>query len=181
MLKHESIPAETVALTLGDGTPAVIRPLVPTDEAKLVEGLQRLSPESRIRRFLFEKSTFTPGEIQHLAHPDGCTQIALVLAILNEMGQEVDKVAVARCFRNPQESQFGEVAVATVDEWQGLGIGTALIKQLARCCRQHGILYWVATLFSGNTPMRKLLQRVGGEVFRETIGASVVQETYELR
>jgi len=56
-----------------------------------------------------------------------------------------------------------------------------LIKQLARCCRQHGILYWVATLFSGNTPMRKLLQRVGGEVFRETIGASVVQETYELR
>ena len=45
------IAARTSVLTLKDGSRVLLRPAGPTDRALLVEGFERLSPESRYRRF----------------------------------------------------------------------------------------------------------------------------------
>ena len=44
--------------TLRDGAAVVIRPIEPEDREAIVEGFERLSPESRYRRFFGPMATF---------------------------------------------------------------------------------------------------------------------------
>ncbi len=80
----------------------------------------------------------------------------------------------------PAEDAFAEVAITTVDEWQGLGIGTILIRTLAREARGAGITRWRAVFFSSNQLTEKLLQRVGEKVIQRGFGAGAVDTVYEL-
>ncbi len=62
----------------------------------------------------------------------------------------------------PEEAaKLVEVALTTVDDWQGVGIGTALATDLARRCSDAGITSWNATFFMGNKGSRKCLARSG--------------------
>ena len=40
---------------LSDGTPGIVRPIVPSDREALAAGFENLDPDSRIRRFFFNK------------------------------------------------------------------------------------------------------------------------------
>ena len=51
---------------LRDGTTGIVRPISPVDAGPLADGLRRLSPESRVRRFLYEKYAFTERELRDL-------------------------------------------------------------------------------------------------------------------
>ncbi|MEA2283671.1 MAG: hypothetical protein QOK21_4278, partial [Solirubrobacteraceae bacterium] len=57
------------ALTLRDGSRIVIRPIEPDDRDDLREGFERLSPESRYRRF------FSPVPRLSERHLDYLTQV----------------------------------------------------------------------------------------------------------
>ena len=45
------VAARTSQVTLRDGSRVIIRPAIPADRELLAEGFERLSPESRYRRF----------------------------------------------------------------------------------------------------------------------------------
>ena len=47
----EAMPLERFELTLRDGTPVIVRPLIPEDRDSLAEAYRRLSPEARYHRF----------------------------------------------------------------------------------------------------------------------------------
>jgi RimJ/RimL family protein N-acetyltransferase len=117
-------------LSLRDGTPAMIWPLLPTDSQALREMFRRLSPESRQRRFLSALSDLDDAMIQRLVgQVDGVHHIALVLVVLPPDGEEWP-VAVARLVQDPADPASAEVAFTVADEWQGRGVGTALAEAL---------------------------------------------------
>ena len=117
-------------LSLRDGTPAMIWPLLPIDGEALREMFRRLSPESRQRRFLSSLSDLDDAMIQRLVGKvDGVHHIALVLVVLPPDGEEWP-VGVARLVQDPADPASAEVAFTVADEWQGRGVGTALAKAL---------------------------------------------------
>jgi RimJ/RimL family protein N-acetyltransferase len=122
-----TLPGE---LSLRDGTPAMIWPLLPTDGQALREMFRRLSPESRQRRFLSALSDLDDAMIQRLVGGvDGVHHVALVLVVLPPDGEEWP-VAVARLVQDPADPASAEVAFTVADEWQGRGVGTALAEAL---------------------------------------------------
>jgi L-amino acid N-acyltransferase YncA len=53
------------------------------------------------------------------------------------------------------------VAVTVVDAWQGRGLGTALLRRLARRSREEGITTWTAAVLAENEPMLAIFRRLG--------------------
>jgi GNAT superfamily N-acetyltransferase len=166
---------------LRDGTNAIIRPIEPADTAKLVAGLQRLSRESRVARFFYAKTELTPAELRQFTDRNPDRHIALGLAIADDSDHELDAVGIIHCFRDGRGSSSGEVAFAVVDEWQRLGIGTALIQQLALHCWDCGIKSWRATFLRTNLAPLKLLARVADELVTSENGAGAITVHCRLR
>ena len=117
-------------LSLHDGTPAMIWPLLPTDGKALREMFRRLSPQSRQRRFLSALSDLDDAMIQRLVGGvDGVHHIALVLVVLPLDGEEWP-VGVGRLVQDPADPASAEIAFTVADEWQGHGVGSALVEAL---------------------------------------------------
>jgi GNAT superfamily N-acetyltransferase len=115
---------------LRDGTPAMIWPLLPTDAEMLREGFRRLSPDSRQRRFLMALGELDDPMIRLLVDSvDGVHHIALLLIALPPEGEE-GPVGVAHLVQGPADPASADIAVTVLDDWQGRGVGTALVSAL---------------------------------------------------
>ena len=60
-----------------------------------------------------------------------------------------------------------EVAFAIVDEYQGQGIGAALLRHLAAIARNAGIEQLIAEVLPDNLPMLKLFEKSGFPMSRK--------------
>jgi RimJ/RimL family protein N-acetyltransferase len=140
-----------------DGRTIVVRPLEPDDKPLLVEGLKQMSEESRYRRFLAPKPSFTAAELAYLTEVDHHDHEALI-AIESESG---DPVGVARYVRDAAQPQVAEAALAVVDEWQHRGVGTTLLRHLIGRARQEDVRRFRATVLSDNQAMFRLLDQPG--------------------
>jgi RimJ/RimL family protein N-acetyltransferase len=72
-----------------------------------------------------------------------------------------------------------EVAFAVVDEYQGQGIGAALMRHLAAIARGAGLRRLMAEVLPENTPMLKVFEKCGLP-FNTTREAGVVHVALEL-
>ena len=59
------------------------------------------------------------------------------------------------------QSGQAEVAFAVVDQYQGQGIGAALMRHLAVIAREAGLKELIAEVLPENTPMLKVLKNSG--------------------
>jgi RimJ/RimL family protein N-acetyltransferase len=133
-----------------------IRPIERADVAGLSDFYARLSPESRRRRFLScgtrldreLAATFTQGEGSGF------------VGILDEPGPNDGSVG-AHASVQPDDNDAAEIAFAVADEFQGHGIGTALMKAVVQHAGRVGLLRLNAMLFAENVPMRRLLRNAG--------------------
>jgi RimJ/RimL family protein N-acetyltransferase len=142
---------------LRDGEQIVIRPIRPEDRAELAAGMQRLSPESRYRRFLTPASELSAAQLSYLTEVDHSDHEALV-ALEPETGHGI---GVARFVRSPEDRELAEVAVAVADSWQGRGVGTALLGRLAERARAEGVSRFTAEVLAENSPMLELIDAIG--------------------
>jgi RimJ/RimL family protein N-acetyltransferase len=160
-----------------DGRTIVIRALQPGDKPLLVEGLKQMSEESRYRRFLAPKPSFTAAELAYLTELDHHDHEALI-AIEPESGEPV---GVARYVRIADEPEVAEAALAVVDEWQHRGVGTALLRILNARARQQDVRRFRATVLSDNQPMLRLLDQAGLQpAGRESSGPGVQALEFDL-
>ena len=60
-----------------------------------------------------------------------------------------------------REREAAEVAFAVADDYQGRGIGTRLLEQLAARAAEQGIERFVAEVIAANRPMLRRLLRSG--------------------
>ena len=146
---------------LRDGTRIHIRPVRPDDKRLLARGLERLSEESRRRRFLAAKPRLSPSELRYLTEVDGHDHIALVAVLADE---PATLVGVARSVRLPEDPDTAEMAIVVGDEWQGRGLGTILAEVLADAAADTGIRRIAATMLGDNHAARRLVSQIAGHL-----------------
>ena len=154
MLKVETY---SVTEALRDGCQVEIRALRPEDRADLLAAVNRTSAQSLYRRFFGLKRSFTDQEAAFFINVDFVNHVALV-ALIDEEGRSV--IAGGGRYIVVQPGQ-AEVAFVVVDEYQGRGIGRALISNLTRIAGAAGLRTLVAEVLPENTPMLQLFKTSG--------------------
>ena len=133
----------------------MVRPIEPSDMNLLRRGLERLSDESRYRRFLSPVSRLNQSQLRYLTDLDHHDHEALI-ALEPDSGEAL---GVARYVRTAPEA--AEFAVTVIDDWQGRGLGSALLDLLAGRAREEGITHFGALVLAENEEMLELLRRLG--------------------
>lgn len=145
---------------LRDGSEIRIRPIRPADRPLLSDAFERLSPESRYRRFLTPVKRLTAGQLAYFTEVDHSDHEALVaLAPTGEL------IGVARYIRLAERPEAAEVAVAVVDDWQARGVATELLGRLVSRAREEGIGRFTATCLAENHDVIELLEQLGATSF----------------
>jgi RimJ/RimL family protein N-acetyltransferase len=162
--------------TLRDGHRLEIRALRPDDRADLSAAVGRASDQSLYRRFFGVKRHFSEQEIAFFLNVDFVNHVALVAVV--QGGARSVIVGGAR-YIVVQPGQ-AEVAFAIVDEYQGQGIGAALMRHLAAIARRAGLETLIAEVLPDNFPMLKVFQKSGLPLGTKHEGG-VVHATLRLR
>ncbi|WP_051324715.1 GNAT family N-acetyltransferase [Candidatus Solirubrobacter pratensis] len=134
-----------------------VRALGPDDRSALAVTFERLSAESRRRRFLGPKPRLSDRELTFLTDVDQVRQVAL--AAIDERDGSI--VAVARYHAWADRDDVADVAVAVIDEWQGCRLGTRLARQVIQHARANGFTRLTGTTYWDNRPARRMLRTLG--------------------
>lgn len=142
-------------ITLSDGRHVVVRPIAPDDRARLRAGFERLSTESRYRRFFTTVAQLTDRDFDYLTRVDHHDHEALV-------GCDVatgEIVGVARYVRTGADE--AEPAVVVADDWQGHGLGGRLLEELSERARAEGVRRFRAPVLADNPAALAVLAGLG--------------------
>jgi RimJ/RimL family protein N-acetyltransferase len=164
------VTARTSQITLRDGSRVLLRPAVAADRSLLVEAFDRLSPESRYRRFFAPVQSMSGSLLDHLMAVDYVDHFAWA-AISAEPGPlgEPYGVGVARYVRLADPAA-AEMAVTVVDDWQGRGLGRILLDALVLEALENGIERFEGDVLVENRPMQEMLRRTGARFRSEGSG-----------
>ena len=143
--------------SLRDGRDVTIRAMKPDDRDGLIAAVQRSSAQSLYRRFFGLKRHFSEQEISFFLNIDFVDHVALV-AVVDEAGQPVI-IGGARYIM--QEAGKAEIAFAVVDQYQGRGIGAALMRHIAGIARAAGLKELTAEVLPDNKSMLKVFEKMG--------------------
>ena len=124
-----------MTVELRDGSRVVIRPIEPDDRAALVAGFERLSAESRYRRFFGPITHLSERDLDYLTRVDHHDHEALV-AFEDGTG---DGVGVARYVRTGPD--VAEPAIVVADDWHGRGAGSRLLDALVKRAQEPDRLF----------------------------------------
>jgi GNAT superfamily N-acetyltransferase len=160
---HQILPSTSELVIVGapvalrDGSRVRIRQSRSSDRELLLRGFERLSPESRYRRFLCATPELTGEVLRYLTKIDHQHHEAMIA--LDE--QTGEAVGVARYVRDRKRPQVAEVAVTVIDDWQGRGLGTLLLEVISARAREQAITTFTALTLATNDEMMDLLKRLG--------------------
>jgi RimJ/RimL family protein N-acetyltransferase len=143
--------------TLTDGTEIEFRHIRPDDKENLASALERLSPESRHKRFLAPKPRFNATELRYLTEIDGFDHVA-ILAVLADDPDAI--VGVGRFVRLRDLPDTAEVAIVVGDAYQGHGLGRELGRRLADEARERDVRRFTATLLGDNVAAHRLFHAI---------------------
>jgi GNAT superfamily N-acetyltransferase len=163
----------TTEVSLREGTRVRLRPIVPEDKALLAAGFERLSPESRFRRFMAPIAELSAEQLVSLTELDYVNHFAWIAISLNEPG--MPGVGVSRYVRRPEEPEVAEAAVTVVDEYQGRGLGTLLLEALGAVALENEVYRFRGYVLEGNRPMLDLIEALGGSVGHDSPGLARVE------
>ncbi|MBM4089461.1 MAG: GNAT family N-acetyltransferase [Planctomycetes bacterium] len=146
---------------LRDGRPVIVRAIQPDDKQNLQEGLARLSTDSVYKRFFRVIGTLSERELKYFTEVDFDRHVALGVGLL--VGEQVLPIAVGRYIvSNPEVNPCtAEVALVVEDEYQGVGVGSLLLRHLIRVARDGSIVRFVAFLHASNFRMYRVLLNSG--------------------
>ncbi|OGR22828.1 MAG: GNAT family N-acetyltransferase, partial [Desulfobacterales bacterium RIFOXYA12_FULL_46_15] len=151
-----------------DGHGFFIRPIRPGDADLLIDHFYSLSPRSVYMRFFSPMKQLSKEMLIKLTQIDYDREIALVAL----MGTDNDRkmVGVCRVIDYPDGKQ-GEFAMAITDEWQGKGIGAALLRQCLKASWDKGLERVNGLVLAENTQMLKLAKKFGFRINRVPEGS----------
>ena len=134
-----------------------IRALRPDDRDGLLAAFDQSSAQSVHRRFFSAKRAFTDREIDYFTKVDFVNHVALV-AVVAEEGKPTIVAGARYVVVKPGQA---EVAFAVMDQYQGRGIGTLLMRHLVGLARAAGIQELVAEVLADNVRMLKVFAKSG--------------------
>jgi acetate---CoA ligase (ADP-forming) len=173
MTSMEADPAlSDFDILLADGSAAHVRDIRSSDADLLRDFHASLSTRSIVLRYLGPHPVLSDNEVTRFTKVDRTDRVALV----GERGGCI--VAVAR-YDRPPGSEEAEVAFVVQDEFQGRGLGTILLEQLAIIARCHGVRRFRADTYSENSRMLGVF-RDAGFARRYSRSSEVVQVVLDI-
>jgi acetyl coenzyme A synthetase (ADP forming)-like protein len=149
---------------LKDGSSILLRPIKANDAESWVEFVGRLSARTKYLRFHHVPKQMGLEDALRFCRVDYRDTFAFVAEVLRETN--LDIVAVARYYRLP-DHHSAEVALAIEDEYQGRGLGTSLLEQLADAARENSIDRFEADVMAENQQMMNVFRDYGFHVTSE--------------
>ena len=155
--------------TMKDGSTVTIRPVRADDESRMVEFHRTLSDATVYLRYFQAQrleSRVAHERLTRKCFLDYDREMALVAARLNKDTGDHELVGVARLVRQRDERE-AELGVLVADRWQGVGLGTELMRRLVQIARGEGIQRISAEILSENAAMLALAKRFHFELVRD--------------
>jgi acetyl coenzyme A synthetase (ADP forming)-like protein len=146
------------AVILRDGSTLLLRPIQREDEERLLALFYRLSQHTVYLRFHHVLNRMSKEEVQRYTTIDYENTFALVATLGEDVAEKI--IAVGRYARLPK-GDAAEAALVVEDAYQGKGIGTHLLEQLAVIAREKGIRFFEADVLGENRNMVKILRDSG--------------------
>ncbi len=140
-------------IALRDGSTVHVRPIRRDDEAAVRKFLKGVSEESIAFRF------FGIPNIESVTKWSLDVDYSDRYALVVESGEEHAIVAHATYIR--ENANRAEVAFLVADAWQGKGISTILLAQLATVAEEHGISTFAAEVLPQNHRMIQVFRDSG--------------------
>ncbi len=141
-------------VVLRDGSTLSVRPLRPADEAELSRFFADLSLESRIFRF-FAAVANADASVKRMIDVDYATRYGIVALA------GTPPAIVGHAMYVAIEPGKAELALAVADAYQGRGLGTILLGQLAESAAEAGIQVLEAVVRPENHRMLEVLRESG--------------------
>jgi acetyl coenzyme A synthetase (ADP forming)-like protein len=142
---------------LRDGTTAHVRPARPEDQDALRAFFERLSPESRRRRF-FSASLPGPELIASLC--DSSDPRSALTLLVTRVGDGQPHIIATGSYL-AKNQQTAEVAFAVDEDLRGKGLGTLLLERLALLAVRHGFTRFWAVTHADNRAMLSVFRDSG--------------------
>ncbi len=163
-------PAQYVApWKLRNKQRTVIRPIRPEDEPLMVKFHETLSERSVYHRYfsVLKLSQRTAHErLTRICFNDYDREIALVAEHKDSPTAEPQILGVGRLSKlhGVNEAEF---AILISDAWQGLGLGTELLKRMVKVGREEKLRRIIGHILLENHVMSHVCQKVGFKVARD--------------
>jgi RimJ/RimL family protein N-acetyltransferase len=166
----EQARAMIIHTQLNDGIPVCIRRVGKGDEARLKDGIARLSPQSRYLRFFSGMREAPPQVIKALITVDGYDHIAW--GALRSDLPDTPALGVVHAFRDKDEPGTAEFSVAVVDEYHGRGLARLLSAVLLLDCQREGLEHLSVNILPENRPAITLARSLGAQGTGHEAGVS---------
>jgi GNAT superfamily N-acetyltransferase len=150
-----------IATQLTDGRAVCLRTIRPSDEAWIRQGISELSDRSRYLRFFSAFREPPDSIVKQLSAVDGHEHIGWGAILLD--GVDNPPIAAAHVIRADDGATVGELAVAVLDEYQGLGVARMLIAAAMHDCAIESLLTIEMQLLGENNAAVKLVLQLGAE------------------
>ena len=137
-----------------------VRDICPEDKAALVRFHDRLSDETRYRRYHGAKGALSRNELRYLTEVDGHEHVAVVAE--DETGE---LQGVARVVGDGTPGR-GELAVVVADDVQAHGVGAALLESLIDRAQHEGVERIVLEVQADNHRALRFFQGFGARQVR---------------
>jgi acetyl coenzyme A synthetase (ADP forming)-like protein len=142
-------------VVLRDGSTVRIRPARPDDLARVQDYLLGLSPETR--RLRFWTIAVNVGELaKKIVDVDYRDHLTLLVLRGGDEGTMIGGAQYSRI-----DDGRAEIGMSVADEWQGMGIGSILLGQLAQAAAERGVTIFVAEVLPENHGMIGVFRESG--------------------
>ncbi|MFA5897315.1 MAG: GNAT family N-acetyltransferase [Thermoplasmata archaeon] len=160
------------AHTFEDGTRMFFRPIKMTDEEMMKDLFYRCSEHTIYHRFFHSLKSMPHRDLVHFVHLDYSNEMGIVGIVQDpEQPEREEIVAVARYYLN-RNTNFAEVSYLVRDDYQKRGIGSFVVKYIARIARENGIAGFDAEILSDNPPAMRVLHKLGFPVETTVAGGN---------
>jgi CRP-like cAMP-binding protein/GNAT superfamily N-acetyltransferase len=159
-----------IEIALRDHLVLHLRPVLPGDNVRTVDGPIEFSGETLYRRFQSTRVP-TPALMAYLFEVDYVDHFVWVMTA----GADGPVVADARFVRESHGAGTAEVAFIVADVYQGYGVGTFLLEALAVAAHVGGVTRFSARVLSDNYAMRAILDRAGAHWMRDDLNVVITE------
>lgn len=137
-----------------DGRSIALRTIRPSDREAVLAFHARLSDESRYFRYFTAHRKLRDAELRHYTEVDGRAHAGIGAWL----GDLLVGHALYDRLGDPDEA---EVALEVDDPYQGLGVGTAMLEELAHMALAAGVRRFVAHVLPTNQRMLEVFRNLG--------------------
>jgi acetyltransferase len=160
-------PRQYIGTHAVEGEDITIRPIRPEDEPKLVTFHERLSERSvylRYANLMKLEQRVAHDRLARICFIDYDREMALV-AERATTDDETQIIGVGRLTKQPGRSE-AEFGMLVIDEYQGEGVGTELLRRLIDVGETEGLERITADILQQNHAMQRVCEKLGFDLVR---------------